>query len=82
MTELVHTRLMESGWRDQVRLACRKLLSNQDNPNITVDELIHMVTPKARSLVPDAVKRELLHEIELIMSNIEKTGYAKEDEDN
>lgn len=75
---MVHTRLVESGWRDQVKLACRKLLTDNNNANVpTVDELIGLVTPKARSLVPDAVKRELLHEIELIMDNIEKEGYAK-----
>lgn len=78
VTELVHTRLVESGWRDQVKLACRKLLTDSNNANVpTVDELIGLVTPKARSLVPDAVKGELLHEIELIMENIEKEGYTK-----
>ncbi|KAL1490492.1 hypothetical protein ABEB36_013177 [Hypothenemus hampei] len=83
VTELVHTRLVESGWRDQVRLACRRAIAENGNSNIpTVDELISTVTPKARTLVPDAVKRELLHEIELILSNLEKTGYAKSFDDS
>lgn len=47
----------------------------------TVDELIAAVTPKARALVHDAVKRELYHEIELILLNLEKIGYAKSFED-
>lgn len=69
---------MESGWRDQVRLACRKAIVDNSSTNVpTVDELINIVTPKARTMVPDAVKRELLHEIELILSNLEKSGYAK-----
>jgi len=78
VTELVHTRLVESGWRDQVRLACRKAIMDNSSTSIpTVDELISIVTPKARAIVPDAVKRELLHDIELILSNLEKAGYAK-----
>ncbi|XP_050307211.1 enhancer of yellow 2 transcription factor-like [Anthonomus grandis grandis] len=80
--ELVHTRLVESGWRDQVKLAIRTALAeNSRNQVPTVDELITTVTPKARAMVPDAVKRELLHEIELILTNMEKTGYNKTFED-
>ncbi|XP_023019503.1 enhancer of yellow 2 transcription factor [Leptinotarsa decemlineata] len=78
VTELVQTRLIESGWRDQVRLACRKAIMENGEKHIpTVDELIAQVTPKARSLVPDAVKRELLHELEVILVNVDKSGYSK-----
>ncbi|XP_060516917.1 enhancer of yellow 2 transcription factor-like [Cylas formicarius] len=78
VTELVHTRLVESGWRDQVRLACRKAIVDCGDKHVpTVDELIASVTPKARALVPDAVKRELLHELEIILTNVEKVGYTK-----
>ncbi|XP_028130526.1 enhancer of yellow 2 transcription factor [Diabrotica virgifera virgifera] len=78
VTELVQTRLIESGWRDQVKLACRKaILENGEKHPPTVDELITQITPKARSMVPDAVKRELLHELELILVNVDKAGYSK-----
>nr|CAH7722883.1 unnamed protein product [Callosobruchus chinensis] len=79
VTELVQTRLIESGWRDQVKLLCRKaILESASNNHVpTVDELIAQITPKARAMVHDAVKRELLHELELILVNVDKTGYAK-----
>ncbi|KAK9888559.1 hypothetical protein WA026_000804 [Henosepilachna vigintioctopunctata] len=78
VTELVQTRLIECGWRDQVRLACRKALTeNNDKKVPTVDELIAAVTPKARGMVPDSVKKELLHELELILVNVDRAGYAK-----
>ncbi|CAH1104738.1 unnamed protein product [Psylliodes chrysocephalus] len=78
VTELVQTRLIESGWRDQVKLACRKaILESGDKHVPTADELIAQITPKARSMVPDAVKRELLHELEIILINLDKTGYNK-----
>lgn len=76
VTELVQTRLIESGWRDQVRLSCRKAITESDKVP-SVDELIATVTPKARSMVPDAVKKELLHELELILVNLDKSGYTK-----
>ncbi|KAF7275166.1 transcription and mRNA export factor ENY2-like [Rhynchophorus ferrugineus] len=81
VAELVHTRLVESGWKDQVQLACRKAIVESGDKVPTVDELIATITPKARALVPDAVKRELYHEIELILLNLEKIGYAKSFED-
>ncbi|CAG9767524.1 unnamed protein product [Ceutorhynchus assimilis] len=76
VTELIETRLIESGWKDRVKLACREAIT-ENNQNVpSVDHLIEVITPKARALVPDAVKRELLHEIEMIFSNIEKGGYT------
>ncbi|CAG9825087.1 unnamed protein product [Phaedon cochleariae] len=78
VTELVQTRLIESGWRDQVRLACRKAITESGDKHVpSVDDLVTQVTPKARAMVPDAVKRELLHELELILMNVDKAGYSK-----
>lgn len=71
MSELVRVRLVECGWRDQVRLACRKL-SEENERFTTFDELVAVVTPTARAMVPDSVKRELLHELELILTSIDK----------
>lgn len=58
-----------------MRLACRKALAEHTNHRVpSLEELIGIVTPKARSMVPDAVKRELLHELELISVNIDKAA--------
>lgn len=68
LTELVQSRLVDCGWRDQVRLACRKqILEHHDDKVPTIDELITKITPKARSMVPDSVKKELLHDLEIIL---------------
>ena len=64
MKELLRRRLVECGWRDQVRIICKEVIreqfKKQEPPFAT---LLTMVTPKARSLVPDAVKKELLQKI-------------------
>ncbi|XP_068084688.1 transcription and mRNA export factor ENY2-like isoform X2 [Anabrus simplex] len=61
--ELLHTRLIECGWRDQLQMLCRQIVKERGVQNITVDELISEITPKGRALVPDAVKKELLQKI-------------------
>lgn len=79
VTELIHTRLIESGWRDKVKLTCRDIIAETaDKRSPTVDELITKVTPKARAMVPDQVKRELLHELEKILGNVDNAGYSKD----
>lgn len=76
--ELMRVRLMECGWRDQVRLECRKILNENsaEDTMVSVNDLVKLVTPQARSLVPDSVKRELLRELEsslVDMSQINST---------
>ncbi|EDW00376.1 enhancer of yellow 2 transcription factor [Drosophila grimshawi] len=73
--DLLCNRLTECGWRNEVRLLCRNiLLEKSANNSVSVDQLISEVTPKARTLVPDAVKKELLMKIRTIL--------AETDEDN
>lgn len=75
----MRVRLMECGWRDQVRLHCRKILHENSNDQgiMTVNELAKLVTPQARQLVPDSVKRELLRELE--MSLVDNNGMSYHD---
>lgn len=63
-------RLTECGWSDQVRLLCRDLVRDESG-NINVEKIVQNVTPKARNLVPDAVKKELLQKIKIILQNVE-----------
>ncbi|XP_046961792.1 enhancer of yellow 2 transcription factor-like [Vanessa cardui] len=58
--ELLRRRLIECGWRDQVRMLCREVVKENEGNNVTFDMLLTRVTPQARALVPDAVKKELL----------------------
>lgn len=60
-------RLAECGWRDEVRLMCRNIIKEK-GVNVKLDQLIAEVTPKARSVVPDAVKKELLMKIKAILA--------------
>lgn len=70
--DLLCNRLTECGWRDEVRLLCRNILVEKNgNNSLSVEQLIAEVTPKARTLVPDAVKKELLMKIRTILAENE-----------
>lgn len=65
--DLLCNRLAECGWRDEVRLMCRNIIKEKGN-NVKVEQLVSEVTPKARAIVPDAVKKELLMKIKAILA--------------
>lgn len=61
--ELLRRRLTECGWKDQVRMICRDVVKDSEASNITLDSLVSRATPRARALIPDSVKKELLQKI-------------------
>lgn len=62
LKELLRRRLVECGWRDEVKIICKDLLKENCH-DVTYDKLLATVTTKARTLVPDSVKKELLQKI-------------------
>lgn len=56
-------RLKECGWEDQLRLHAKDVVREKGLERIKLEELTKEITPKARSLVPDSVKKELLIKI-------------------
>jgi len=63
LKELLRTRLIESGWREEVRLACNKVIKENGLDNCTVDSVVREVTPIGREKISAAVKKELLQRI-------------------
>ena len=53
-------KLTECGWRDDVKQKCIEVIEQRGADNVTVDELVHLVAPKGRALVPDALKADML----------------------
>ncbi|KAH0564273.1 transcription and mRNA export factor ENY2-like [Cotesia glomerata] len=62
LKELLRRRLVECGWRDQVKIICKELIKEKGN-DITYDSMLSTVTSRARTHVPDSVKKELLQKI-------------------
>ncbi|CAG0888378.1 unnamed protein product [Darwinula stevensoni] len=63
LRELLRQRLVEAGWKDELKMHAKEIVKEKGVERITVDDLVTELTPKARALVPDSVKRELLQRI-------------------
>ncbi|GAB0086827.1 Enhancer of yellow 2 transcription factor [Sergentomyia squamirostris] len=66
LKDLLRARLMECGWTDQLRLTCREIVKAEDG-KVNVDQLVQQVTPKARTMIPAEVKKELLMKIKTLL---------------
>ena len=63
LQDMLRARLIESGWREELKEYARQIVKEKGIDNVTVDELVAELTPRARARVPDEVKKELLHSI-------------------
>ncbi|KAJ6960600.1 transcription and mRNA export factor ENY2-like [Populus alba x Populus x berolinensis] len=63
LMELLRERLIECGWKDEMKALCRAFIKKKGKNNVTVDDLIHVITPKGRASIPDSIKAELLQRI-------------------
>ena len=68
LKELLRVRLSECGWRDQLKQHCKEIIKQRGLEHVTVDELVQEITPQARQLVPDGVKKELLGRIRTFLA--------------
>ncbi|XP_051822158.1 transcription and mRNA export factor ENY2-like [Antechinus flavipes] len=63
LQELLRAKLFECGWKDQLKAHCQDVIKEKGVRHVTAAELAAEVTPRARALVPDSVKEELLQRI-------------------
>lgn len=59
----LRSRLIECGWRDQLKLEAKEIVKEKGLERVKLDDLVREITPKGRASVPDSVKRELLAKI-------------------
>lgn len=69
LTEILRSRLIECGWRDQVANMCRNLIHEHGVEKIKLEQIIGEVRPKARRLVPEEIKMELSEMIRKLDQN-------------
>lgn len=63
LMELLRERLVECGWKDEMKAHCRAVIKKKGRNNVTVDDLVHAITPMGRASIPDSIKAELLQRI-------------------
>ncbi|XP_039069629.1 transcription and mRNA export factor ENY2-like isoform X3 [Hibiscus syriacus] len=67
LMELLRERLIDCGWKDEMKAICRAYIKKKGRNNVTVDDLVHLITPKGRASVPDTIKAELLQRIHMFL---------------
>eukprot|EP00899_Mesostigma_viride_P003270 jgi/Mesvir1/12944/Mv05959-RA.1 len=70
LKELLRERLLECGWRDDLRAQCRSILRRKGLGNVAVDELVQEITPRGRATIPGPVKAELLNRIRNFLADM------------
>lgn len=68
LKELLRAKLTECGWKDQMKAHCKEVIKDKGLEHVTVEDLVVEITPKGRALVPDSVKKELLHRIRAFLA--------------
>ncbi|XP_044535578.1 transcription and mRNA export factor ENY2-like [Gracilinanus agilis] len=68
LKELLRVKLIECGWKDQLKAHCKDVIKEKELEYVTVDDLVTEITPKGRALVPDSVKKELLQRIRTFLA--------------
>lgn len=63
LKEHLKVRLIECGWRDQLKIRAKEVIKTEGLERIKLEDLIREITPAGRASVPDSVKRELLVKI-------------------
>jgi len=71
LKEYLRLRLLECGWRDQVKLAAKNCIREHKLRNVKLEDIIEEITPDARASVPDSVKRDLIAKIQEFISKLE-----------
>ncbi|CAH0513367.1 unnamed protein product [Peronospora belbahrii] len=61
--ELLRVKLVDCGWRDEMKLHCKEVIRKKGIDHVTVEDLVEEITLKARALVPGDVKNEILQKI-------------------
>nr|KJB60944.1 hypothetical protein B456_009G332600 [Gossypium raimondii] len=50
LKELLRERLLECGWIDEMKALCRAFTRKKGRNNVTVDDLVHVISPKGRGM--------------------------------
>ncbi|KAG6958541.1 hypothetical protein JG688_00010483 [Phytophthora aleatoria] len=79
LKELLRLKLVECGWRDEMKLHCKEVIRNKGIDQVTVEDLIEEITPKGRASVPEDVKNNLLEKIKAFIEKEADIKTAKVD---
>ena len=68
LKELLRQKLVERGWRDELKEYCKEVIKSKGLEQISVGDLVSDILPTGRATVPDDIKAELLERIRKFLS--------------
>jgi enhancer of yellow 2 transcription factor len=64
LKQLLKQRLMESGWKEEMKQYAKQIVREKGRiDDYSTENLLSDITPKARELVPDSTKEEILKQV-------------------
>ena len=63
LEEYLRQRLVECGWKDQLKVHCIEIIRTKGLDKINLEDLVEELLPKGRSMVPTKIKEDLLSRI-------------------
>lgn len=60
LNEILRSKLIECGWRDKVSNMCRNIIQRDGVESVRLEQIVDEVGPKAKQLVPDNIRTDLL----------------------
>mmetsp|Transcript_20280 Transcript_20280/g.52354 ORF Transcript_20280/g.52354 Transcript_20280/m.52354 type:complete len:99 (-) Transcript_20280:328-624(-) len=63
LKEMLRTKLVECGWRDELKEHCKEVLRSKGKERVSIEELAAEIAPQGRATIPQDVKQELLRKI-------------------
>ena len=63
LEEYLRQKLIESGWKDELKKKCITIIRNKGLDKINFEELVTELLPHGRSLVRQEIKEDLLNQI-------------------
>ena len=64
----LRSRLQEAGYNEQLLQCCKNYIRGKGVEHVDLESMISDITPKARQMVPDQVKRDTLKKIRDFLS--------------
>ena len=70
LAALLRDKLVQCGWRDDLKLRCLDVVRQRGRENVTLEDLARAIGPAGRASVPDSVKAELLTAVKQFIQSL------------
>ena len=65
METYLRQKLIECGWRDELKKLCKEIIRSKGLERVTIEELVEELSVKARNSVPVQLKEDMLSKIKV-----------------